>query len=766
MLLKSNDSSLVRKYTVDNKNIPNLERVLKRKVWQNRTIQLYTKKDWEFYFPNWAKQFIKWEETKKERLDVYFNGELDDAQKKALRHIMMNWGGLIDMKTWGWKCYGKWEQVICFSGEKKNVEEIVVWDLLMWPDSKERVVVATTKWLDMLYEIKTVKWEKMVVTWNHILVLRCSYNYRWLWWKTYKQWEIVKMTVLEYLDLLSKYKKTWHIFKLFKPDLIDFEEKKVHIEPYVLWLWLWDWNKHNFWISTMDGEVVDCIYKYAEKTWQTVNINHNKNKTCPTYTITKWYKWHHNLFCAKDLLREYELLNNKHIPKDYLFNSKNNRLQLLAWLIDTDWYLWENKSLTFNNTNENIIDWVVFLCNSLWLAAYKRRRITKSQHWKKCVSWNVSISWNIEDIPCKVKRRIATERKQQKNVKNHWFTIKEKWIWEYFWFELDWDRLHLNNDFFVCHNSYLTMWIINLYKYRTLIIVPTTKLLVEMQEKIKKLMDYDCGVFYWLKKDVKDITVTTHKSFVENDLWEFPCIIVDECDTNLSRSMIDKLNLSNVDILVWMTWTPTRIELDTKDLELFFWPYLQCWWYKEVPTEAIQYVYRRNNAEKNLYVWDSFAETRTAILQNETRLNKIVEKCLEIKSKYNIMLILTDRIEECEILQSLMPDSVVINWGTKLKHDNEHIERIRNSWWIIIGTRQKMGRWVDVPEIDCVALVWAFKFKSAVIQAIWRALRKFEWKNDIGVYVFSDDIMRWQMYENKKTLETEYKIQVSRQFLN
>lgn len=417
MLLKSNDSSLIRKYTVDNKNIPNLERVLKRKVWQNRTIQLYTKKDWEFYFPNWAKQFIKWEETQKERLDIHFNGELDDAQKKALRHIMMNWGGLIDMKTWAGK-------------------------------------------------------------------------------------------------------------------------------------------------------------------------------------------------------------------------------------------------------------------------------------------------------------------------------------------------------------SYICMWIMNLYKYRTLIIVPTTKLLIEMQEKIKKLMDYDCGVFYWMKKEIKDITVTTHKSFVENDLWEFPCIIVDECDTNLSRAMIDKLNLSNVDILVWMTWTPNRIELDTKDLVLFFWPYIQCWWYKEVPTEAIQYVYRRNNAEKNLYVWDSFAETRTAILQNETRLNKIVEKCLEIKSKYNIMLILTDRIEECEILQSLIPDSVIINWWTKLKDDNQHIEKIRKEWWIIIGTRQKMGRWVDVPEIDCVALVWAFKFKSAVIQAIWRALRKFEWKNYIGVYVFSDDILRWQMYENKKTLENEYKIQVNRQFLN
>jgi hypothetical protein len=42
-------------------------------------------------------------------------------------------------------------------------------------------------------------------------------------------------------------------------------------------------------------------------------------------------------------------------------------------------------------------------------------------------------------------------------------------------------------------------------------------------------------------------------------------------------------------------------------------------------------------------------------LKNEKRLETIIKKTLEIKSKYNIMLILTDRIEECNILASLLP---------------------------------------------------------------------------------------------------------------
>ncbi|UWF82784.1 MAG: Homing endonuclease [Bacteriophage sp.] len=38
-------------------------------------------------------------------------------------------------------------------------------------------------------------------------------------------------------------------------------------------------------------------------------------------------------------LRNLKVLNNKHIPDDYIFDSRENRLKLLAGLIDTDgWY--------------------------------------------------------------------------------------------------------------------------------------------------------------------------------------------------------------------------------------------------------------------------------------------------------------------------------------------------------------------------------------------------------------------------------------------
>lgn len=45
----------------------------------------------------------------------------------------------------------------------------------------------------------------------------------------------------------------------------------------------------------------------------------------------------------KDILRHYNLLNNKHIPDDYKINSRENRLKVLAGLIDSDGY-YNNKT--------------------------------------------------------------------------------------------------------------------------------------------------------------------------------------------------------------------------------------------------------------------------------------------------------------------------------------------------------------------------------------------------------------------------------------
>jgi superfamily II DNA or RNA helicase len=58
------------------------------------------------------------------------------------------------------------------------------------------------------------------------------------------------------------------------------------------------------------------------------------------------------------------------------------------------------------------------------------------------------------------------------------------------------------------------------YKKWTLIVTPTKKLVKEMLDKFKEFTDYVPGTWYSDGKDIKEITITTHTSFVQDMLGE------------------------------------------------------------------------------------------------------------------------------------------------------------------------------------------------------------------------------------------------------
>lgn len=137
---------------------------------------------------------------------------------------------------------------------------------------------------------------------------------------------------------------------------IQFEEKELPIPPYVLGAWLGDGNKYggrNFYSN--DKQIIENI----------------KNQG---YTVNKYKrKYSYGILKLTPQLREIGVLKNKHIPEDYLFSSIQQRKDLLAGLLDTDGTI-KRKQVQFSNTNENLIDGVLFLARSL---GYKA---TKSYH--------------------------------------------------------------------------------------------------------------------------------------------------------------------------------------------------------------------------------------------------------------------------------------------------------------------------------------------------------------------------------------------------
>lgn len=93
--------------------------------------------------------------------------------------------------------------------------------------------------------------------------------------------------------------------------------------------------------------------------------------------------------------------------------------------------------------------------------------------------------------------------------------------------------------------SHMVMKMTSYFKTKTLILTHNIDTLNEMVDKFKKYTGYDVGVFYGKKKQIKDITISTHASFrdklAHDPFNRFHLLIVDEMDANFSNKMIEAI---------------------------------------------------------------------------------------------------------------------------------------------------------------------------------------------------------------------------------
>lgn len=88
------------------------------------------------------------------------------------------------------------------------------------------------------------------------------------------------------------------------------------------------------------------------------------------------------------LLRENDLLGNKHVPSKYFFSSRSQRLELLRGLMDTGgWIGSREPRCGFSNTNRLLVDAVYHLCCSLGIKT--RVDTNKRKHESNKDSWTV-----------------------------------------------------------------------------------------------------------------------------------------------------------------------------------------------------------------------------------------------------------------------------------------------------------------------------------------------------------------------------------------
>ena len=289
---------------------------------------------------------------------------------------------------------------------------------------------------------------------------------------------------------------------------INWSKQDVPIDPYCFGMWLGDGQKNGRGFASEDQELVKEWVKYLDKIG--VEVVHNKNKdghegyqygfrrrgasTGLGDLIAVGHEDHSSKTCngcltsqrehpacdwiyedknnenfreydgiAKNgmvrndmnpfvnILKKYDLHENKFVPNIYMINDEETRLQLLAGLIDTDGCLKKQdieSSQIFEitqdiKTHEQIIDAAQFIAKSL---GYKTFISMNGD--QKCLTINGDLS----RIPTRLPRKQAT-KKICRLLIGEIFEVRKAGEGYYVGWHLDGNERFLHADFTVLHNT-------------------------------------------------------------------------------------------------------------------------------------------------------------------------------------------------------------------------------------------------------------------------------------------------------------------------
>lgn len=290
----------------------------------------------------------------------------------------------------------------------KAIQDLKIGDRIMGTNSTPKVVELITKSIDKVYDITPIKGDKYTVSGNHYLLLKASNYERIRWDDTRQRYQVYWMENFKIISktfLVKKYKSKDHAYKEAKKflkktaplregyvkygDIVkikinkyhelkkhirdmykgfttgaDFGEDDVELDPYILGYWLGDGTTSKPEITTAEKEVIEYYKKFAEE---------------HSLVVKKYRKYHYNLTTGRhcgpgsnafiNYLKEYNVFRDKHIPIEYMTSSREDRLKLLAGLVDSDGHNNRN-SYAFIFKSEKLANDVIFLARSLGFNTY------------------------------------------------------------------------------------------------------------------------------------------------------------------------------------------------------------------------------------------------------------------------------------------------------------------------------------------------------------------------------------------------------------
>ena len=182
----------------------------------------------------------------------------------------------------------------------------------------------------------------------------------------------------------------------------EYNEISLPIPPYTLGAWLGDGHSSTGVITGVDKEIFDRISEDG------FTISNYKKPTVK------------GILDIIGLLRGINVLNNKHIPQEYLISSTSQRIELLKGLMDTDGTIDSLGRCTFNNCNKRLSDNVHELLCSLGIKVYRSERPAKL--YGRVTSTNYELKFKTDFSVFNLERK---KKREHLRMKNKWRIIKD-----------------------------------------------------------------------------------------------------------------------------------------------------------------------------------------------------------------------------------------------------------------------------------------------------------------------------------------------------
>ena len=384
------------------------------------------------------------------------------------------------------RCFAEGTLVRMYDGRLKAVQLIEIGDKVMnIQGDGYNTVISTHKGNSKLYKVKQKRGVDYIVNENHILSLKqtrtqgrkiaiegykSAEKRKWVY-EPFDKEKIHNFDVKYFTQQSEKFRLK---YTGFKNTMCHLPEKETMIDPYYLGMWLGDGcsiRPHE--ITNIDNEIKEWFYDFA-KTLDTyaykVDAVTHRFMICEEGTKNKSLKGKTREF--RDSFRDYDLIKNKHIPEDYIYNSYENRLKLLAGLIDSDGCSTGRKTISISQKNRRILEGVLEICrisgfytNGIIEVNANMKRANGTLYKSKAYSIEINHS-NFKDLNKYIK--VPRKRIEGKDCNRNYFSttisIENAGVGDSFGFELDNSPYFTIEDGTVCHNSSKTynivIWLI------------------------------------------------------------------------------------------------------------------------------------------------------------------------------------------------------------------------------------------------------------------------------------------------------------------